>query len=308
MGEARGHLGAYARLVNAIVWGGVTTALLAAGSAAQAAPYGGPAYEPFDYGTVNDAANDTNDGDLVNNTGGSGFGGAWTGGTNGSILISSGSLTYPGLTSQGNRTTVDAATPNSSQSIFRSLGPTVDSGSFYFSFLVKRNNDSNRTFNVALFTGTGSERFSVGQYGTTTTSSNGNFGIVYANSGNIINATSPVAVGTGQTHLLVGRIDFDVNGGTNERVRIYVDPSTAAEPGAAYIDDTSTSITPFDTFRPFGGNATTSGNIFPAVSVDYDEFHFGGTYESLFAAVPEPTTLGLAGIAALGLVGSRRRR
>lgn len=292
---------------------GITAALLV-GTAAQAVPYSGSAYEGFDYGTANDPANDTNDGDLINNTGGTGFGSAaWLSGVS-TVNISSGSLAYPGVTATGNRLTFDASAANQTQNEFRNVGATVDSGSFYFSFLVRRNNTTFRTFNFALFTGTASagEKFAVGQYGTATTSSDGNFAAAFLNNGAVLTAGSPVAVGTGVTHLVVGRIDFDVNGTLNERARIYIDPSaTEGEPATPYLDLISPSdLGSFDTIRPFAGNNVTSGNLFPAVSADFDEIRLGTSYASVVPglAVPEPSVLGLAGVGALAMLRSRRHR
>lgn len=309
MGEASGNGALRAHRGHKAVRAGIVAGLLWVGTAAQAAPYGGPAYEPFDYGTANDTANDTNDGDLISNTGGTGFGSAaWASGVT-SVNINGGSLAYTGVNSAGNRLRFDGAL--GTQNEFRNVG-TVDSGSFYFSFLVSRNNTTNRTFNFALYSGTAStgEKFAVGQYGTATASSDGNFAMSFLNNGTILTSSSPIAVGTGVTHLVVGRLDFDASG-TNERVRIYIDPSaTGGEPATPYLDGISPlDLGSFDNIRPFAGNTLTTGNAFQAVSADFDEIRLGTSYAAVVPiGVPEPSVLGLFGVGALAVARGRRRR
>jgi MYXO-CTERM domain-containing protein len=63
--------------------------------------------------------------------------------------------------------------------------------------------------------------------------------------------------------------------------------------------------------RPFAGNnATITGQNATAVTGSFDEIRLGGTWESVtsLAVVPEPGSIGLAAMGALGLAGVYRNR
>jgi hypothetical protein len=124
--------------------------------------------------------------------------------------------------------------------------------------------------------------------------------------GLIQNTTSPIAMGVGVTHLLIGRIDWNASG--NETVSLWVDPTdvtTETLAGATYVSTSGFELTALTAIRPFVGN--TSG-AFPAVSANFDEIRFGGSWQSVTAVVPEPSTAALGAVAGLLLCLVRNRK
>jgi MYXO-CTERM domain-containing protein len=215
------------------------------------------------------------------------------------------------LPASGNKLTLDAATPNVTQNIGRYLGgQTIDSGTTYFSLLMSKNNDTMRTINWAFFNGT-TERFAVGQIATGSGNSGGNIAMLMNNSnpGGLLQNANPIPMGIGVTHLLLGRIDWNATG--FETVSLWVDPTDVTSEGAAgaaYLSTSAFELTALTAVRPFVGN--TSG-AFGAVSANFDEFRLGGTWESvssLAVAVPEPASGAFAGLVAVGLALTTRRR
>lgn len=135
------------------------------GAAANAAVYVGTAYEGFDYGIG--ALGTANGGSGFNATGdpGSANTTAWRN-TGGSVAVTAGSLTSTATgyaASSGEKLAISGA--SATGQVFRNIGQSVDSGSLYFSFLMGRTNDTNRTVNVAFLdsnTGTMGERLAIG--------------------------------------------------------------------------------------------------------------------------------------------------
>jgi hypothetical protein len=219
------------------------------------------------------------------------------------------------LPASGNKLTLDAATGNATQNIGRSLGQTIDSGTTYFSVLLSKNTpDTIRTFNLAFFNGT-TERFAVGQIGAAAGNTGGNIGLLMnnMNPAGLINGTTPIAMGTGITHLLVGRIDWNAAG--NETVSLWVDPidvTTEAAAGSLYASTSGFELTAITAIRPFcGNNVTITGFTSTAVSANFDEIRLGGTWQSVTSAivVPEPSSVALTllAVASLGMVRGRKR-
>jgi len=230
--------------------------------------------------------------------------------------------TLPGLTysatgylpASGSRLTLDAATPNQTQNVGRSLGgQTIDSGTTYFSLLMSRNNDTIRTINWAFFNGT-TERFAIGQIGATAGNSGGNITMLMNNQNpaGLLTPANPIAMGIGQTHLLIGRIDWNATG--FETVSLWVDPTDVTSEGAAgatYLSTSAFELTALTGVRPFVGNsASVGGNTVPGASANFDEFRLGGSWESVtsLAVVPEPATGALLGLGAMSLILAFRRQ
>ena len=286
---------------------------------ASAAVISGSMYEGFDYPDATQFVNNSTlnggqgwniSGNLDANAAGANWGSILNSGTNRFATAPGLSYVATGyLPSSGNKLTMDASVANVSQNIGRTLGgQTIDSGTTYFSLLMSKNNDTARTINWAFFNGT-SERFAVGQIATTAGNSGGNITMLMNNSNpaGLLTPGNPIAMGVGQTHLLIGRIDWNSAG--FETVSLWVDPTdvtSEATAGATYLSTSAFELTAITGVRPFVGNNATG---FPAVSANFDEFRLGGTWESVtsLAVVPEPTTGAFLGLGAVSLLALRRR-
>lgn len=237
------------------------------------------AYDPFAYAAGSGA--------LANQSGGSGWGaGTWGTGTN--------NVVSPGLNFGKNGTALTTS-GNSSETAggnignFRSLPSTINSGTAYVSLLAKLDGGTAGTSyaGVSLFNG-GSENLFIGQPSGAT-------------SWGLDQATGPQSTGVAEnaiTHLFVIQIDYGAGTGGNDRVRMYVDPTPglSAPDVTPAIDVSTTRSASFNQVRiQSGGN-----------QVAFDELRVATDYASAVAA-PEPASIGLAAIAALGLLARRRR-
>jgi len=288
-------------------------------STSWAAPVAGSMYEGFDYpdltqfvnnSTLNGGLGWNTSGNLDPNAAGANWGAVLNSGTNRYATAPGLSYTATGyLPASGNKLTMDASVANVSQNVGRTLGgQTIDSGTTYFSLLMSKNNDTARTINWAFFNGN-TERFAVGQIATTAGNSGGNITMLMNNNNpaGLLTPGSPIAMGVGLTHLLIGRIDWNAAG--NETVTLWVDPSNVTSEGAAgaaYLATAGFELTALTAVRPFVGNNATG---FPAVSANFDEFRLGGTWESVtsLTVVPEPTSA-LLGLGGFSLLALRRRK
>lgn len=303
---------------------------------ANAAAIVGSMQENFDYpnGTLVPDASTLNGGKGFNATGTNAANAAtanWGGSLNaGAAAGTFRTITTPGLTKtgvtgylngSGGKLTLDAVTPpNATQNVGRAFGgQTIDAGTTYFSYLTSRNTaDTARTFNLAFMNGT-TEQMAVGQIGATAGNTNGNIGLLMNNSNpaGLISATTPIAMGTNITHLIVGKIEWSAAG--NETVSIWVDPTnvtTEAAAGAVYATTNGFNITGITAMRPFSAATATvatppltpplTGN---SVSSNFDEIRLGGTWASVTTQpVPEPAGAALVVIASLALAAFRRAR
>lgn len=299
----------------------VALAALLAPAVSHAAAISGTIYEGFNYTTTDNPGDNTTDGDITANNGGSGFGAGTTWGptsggtgTNTVLNVAAPGLTYTGLVTTGNALNLNAVAPvggtaNSTQQYFRPLGQTIDTGSLYFSILLRKDVDTQRTINLALYGG-GGEHLTVGQFSPAATFSNGNIAMIQNNSTPVPLVGAAIPLNLGQTYLLVGRVDFNVDpSGPNptfDRLVLYVNPTPgAAEPvGSEYINNSGFNIGAIDQMRPFVGNTAAPYN---AANATFDEARFGGTFESVTLAIPEPGSVALLGLAAAGMLTRRRR-
>ncbi len=220
--------------------------------------------------------------------------------------------------------------------IGRTLDQTVDSGTFYFSYLTQKTISEVRTVNFALFNGA-SERLTIGQIANNVNTRDedgtwlsgaganlGNLSVLISNAANspvaspadptsfngVYNADSPVAYAVGQTFLVVGKVEFNINDSAIDAITLYINPGDLAAEGNVvpymYLDHVD--IGAITGFRMFAGGGQTG---FPASAAQFDEIRFGSTFNSVtgVSAVPEPSTYAtLLGLAGFGFAALRRRR
>jgi hypothetical protein len=238
--------------------------------------------EPFDYST----------GNLAGQTGGIGFTGNWTTvGDAGGAIVQAGSLAYSTLATSGNKTYVS---PNVAASGASRTFSNMSSGTVYMSFLINHD-EGTRFFALRLYDGA-AERLLIGQ---------GTAGTTWLLGGSTVGFTGDtgVAASLDTTFLMVLRIDFDASG-TNERLRLYVNPTLGTEPLTAQADGTTTSSFQLNKLDIAGGQ-TGGGNT---VSKGwFDEIRFGTTFADV-TPVPEPATWALLSLGGIAGLFFRRRR
>jgi hypothetical protein len=305
-----------------IAMAGVTNAAIISGRMAENFDYSAGTQFPNTGGTPNGGVGWNATGDTSQaNTAGWGTGNQ----NNGASAGTNRTATSPGLTytatgyypASGNKLTLDSVTPNASQSMSRNFGgQTIDSGTTYFSVLMRRENDTLRTMNLALFQlvgTTSSEKLTVGQVGANVsnvfTGSNGKIAMIYTNSNPSGIRASNVDMGTGITHLIIGRIDWNTSAAL-ETVTMWVDPTDvtteAAAASAQFYTGTEFDLGQINYVRPFTGNAIATPTAVPATMGSYDEFRIGGTWASV-TSVPEPASMAMLAIAAFVLAAFRKK-
>jgi hypothetical protein len=314
------------------------TALLALlGSAsAYGAAYQGSAYEGFNYtsGTQITTSAGFNGGTGWNATGDSGSANTTTWGVLASGTIRNvhttgldhGASGYPSET--GLSATV-AGTGTAGANVGRDFGQSVDSGTFYFSYLTQKTVDTVRTLNLSFFSGT-NERLAIGQIANNvnlrnsdgsvdavTTPNQGHFAALVSNSQNnsafngVYTSATPQSYALGSTFLIVGKIEFNYLGGVEDRLSLYINPSSLTDEGAQapYLQVSVNDIGSISAFRIFAGGNQTSPSVFNASGGIFDEIRLGTTYTTVTGAIPEPSSFAaLAGIAGLTFAALRRRR
>ena len=133
-----------------------------------------------------------------------------------------------------------------------------------------------------------------------------------SNTGNNINQDlvgGPVFQSDGRTHLIVLRFDLSTDdaafGGVGDRIRAYLDPVGTSEPASAAADiggidflaDRFGAITDFT----FGDTRRASA---------FDEMRVGTTFADVanLQPAPEPASIVLLGLGAIGLLAMARRK
>ena len=267
---------------------GAALAMLASGLAAQSARASRLVYEPFNYtsGSVLKGQTAT----------GTGLTGTWSGSN---YTVSAGSLSEGNLATADNSVTMPAnggfytvaaslassVTATSGNPVWASFllqTPSVASGGFSGTSYGGLNlvSTGNPFFGISYSSGTSGQQFVVQKEG-----GGGPNGF----------ASSPVPA-AGSTYLLV--MEDIVNSSGPDTLNLWVNPTA----GAA-----SPPVTPDATVGLTVGSITgiqlvTSGNY------SFDEVRIGTTYADVTPAVPEPATLGLVAIGAIGLLLLKRRR
>jgi hypothetical protein len=312
------------------------TALLALlGSvSAHGAAYVGSAYEGFDYTASSQINNTLNGGTGWNATGDGSQANtqAWGVLASGTIRnvhttgLDYGASGYPAET--GLAATV-AGTGTAGANVGRNFGQTVDSNTFYFSYLTQKTVDTVRTLNLAFFSGT-NERLAIGQIanninlrnpnGTadvTTTPNQGHFAALVSNSQNnaafngVYTSATPESYALGSTFFIVGKIEFNYAAGVEDKLTLYINPSSLTDEGALtpYLEIGVNDFGSISAFRIFAGGNQTSPSTFNASGGVFDEIRLGTNFTAVTGAIPEPSSFAaLAGLAGLAVAASRRRR
>jgi hypothetical protein len=292
---------------------------ISAAQPAHAAPL--LAYEGFNYAN-NASLHGTvvgNDETLWNGqSGGTGWGSAWgvPGGATGSVVtVTTPDLSYTDSFSNSVQTTGEvlhhARVSRSSIRQFDSEYNSTTPGVYWLSFLVQPNTsgvgdaaDAAHAVPLRLDNkngGSNDAKLSVGNIST----GNANYGI----SGFSTSSFSNVPTLKGVTRFLVVR--YQIGTAANDgSVHLFVNPSnlgvepTLASANASILNINSALMT-FDRLSVSAG-ATPDGGDTSDNRAYFDEIRLGTTYSDVTTVVPEPATLGLLALGAVGLLGRRR--
>jgi hypothetical protein len=261
------------------------------GVSAERADAGLLAYEGFNYGPAGS--------DLLGDNGGFGFNGAWTsGGVNATVHnnydLASGSLLYPNLQTYGN--SILTAATQSIAGIERNLNTVFGDGqTVYFSFLVQPQGTLgdgafNGFFGVYLGTSTPNlpDNLFIGKPGS---SAAADYDLETRGGGGVV--SSDVAPVIGSTTLLVVKAELLTG---NDRFTLYVNPTVGApEPASGFVKT--------DINLSAGPNAGISSLVvYSSGAFALDEIRVGTTFADVTAPVPEPTSLAMFGLGAIGLI------
>ena len=293
------------------------------------AAYQGSAYEGFDYTSGAQITNAMAGGTGWNSTGDAGLANtsAWgvlASGTNRTVNATG--LNYSDPT-YSNETGLAASIVGGNTNVGRNFDQTVDAGTFYFSFLVQKTADSARTLNLSFFSGT-NERLAIGQIAnnvnlrnpdgspnTGGTPNTGDFVALISNSQNnaayngVYTAAAPINMALNTTFLVVGKVEFGFAGGVEDRLSLYVNPTSLFVEGAPYLQVGINDFGSISAFRVFAGGAQAGPPAFPASAGVFDEIRLSSTYVGATGAIPEPSAFaGIAGACGLLAAAGRRRR
>jgi hypothetical protein len=226
----------------------------AGGSAARAAT----AVESFDYAAGSK---------LIGQNGGSGWATAWgtvTSATTNSA-IGSGSLTYPGVTSAGNKM-ISVATGNGDSRALRTLATSYSSGIVYFSTLAENLNDTLRYFGLALYNGS-TEKVLLGQ-----NSGYPNWTLSNVFTNGLAAGTLMSAVDSSALALLLLKVEFNASSvnPSYERLTFWVNPDLSQPESAATAVGGQAFSTSID-YGTINGVRIGAGNAAPAPLIYMDE-------------------------------------
>lgn len=244
-------------------------------------------YESFTY---------TSGSNVDGQNGGTGFSGAWFDPVTVAQPTVSTGLTYPGLPTAGNAALLTPAGGNPA-TLHRSLSGTYNSGTVYISVLASKN-DGSRYFGLKLNNNTNENGF-IGQGGL---AENWQY-FSPANGGSRYSST--VSSRNSGTNMLVLKIEFGAGTGGNDKISLFMNPTTNIEPSPS-VTSTDIKVGTFNTIGitagyMSGGQTTSTGTL--------DEIRIGTTFADV-VPIPEPTTTAAAVLASVALMtfAIRRRR
>lgn len=269
-------------------------------------------YEPFDYADGSG---------LAGQNGGGGFTSAWRDASIAGGTIVAGSLSGPaGLPTSGGHAIL-AATDRDTLTIFRDFVEVAgnDGDTTWVSWLGQRQGDAipvpdtqygdnayPRGVNAGLFNADHPDRAERIAIGNSSNAAANEWSIIPEGRG-----TDRAGTGVPYETLVwaVMRIDHHGDITTADDAYLWIDPDPTVEPSIGSADASAIGVFDYsglDHIRPFIGNNSSNR---PAGQLAIDEIRIGTSYAAMSATsvVPEPAALCLAGLAACGLVGRRRR-
>lgn len=241
-------------------------------------------------------------GDLNANSGGTGWGGAWSADTSVDVVAKSLSYSSGSVTINGGSKAVEAGADNVEALVSRNF-PSQTTGPVYMSFLFQGITSVDDVISVGLK-----------EDGTGTHPYRNLAGVNFGSNGGAINAevygvdttqartdTGTTAV-AGTTYFLVARISK--SGGDFQSADVLVNPTSTTEPGSGwtnrnFADNTSNLL---DLFRIRTAIMDTGDGFF------IDEVQIGTTYDDVVTPIPEPGSIVLLLAGLLGLLVIPRRK
>jgi hypothetical protein len=306
---------------------------LLASAPAFGATYVGSAYESFDY-TAGNLTNVLNGGTGWNATGDSTQANTTTWGVtltpSGTTFTGSGPVFALNATATNQQITAGGAAliVGGTGQAGRNFGQNIDTGTFYFSFKVKKTVDAVRTVNFSLFGDNGAtanptERIAFGQIANNvslrspdgsadpaaaTKANQGKFAVLVqagaaqaggtfttgtypAGNIGVFTAATEQNFELNQTFLIVGKIEFNYTGGngSDDRVTYYINPASLTNESLA------TSYITLDKFNigtlvgfRLFAGATSTSPAFSASAAEFDEIRLGTTFASVTTGVTAP--------------------
>lgn len=247
-----------------------------------------PIVEDFDYAAGSG---------LANQNGGLGWFGPWAAAD--TVSIAAGSLSYPGLTSSGNRA-VFAPTNYASSGAARGLALGADGTTLWLSFLMRMDGNPDGMETELLFAPASGNYLRVGKVGGADTA----WG-VRRDGGPTVLSSTPIT--PGETALFVMRFDLNADPGADDSLSLWVDPLAGSDPGTPLATFSNNNFSSLRTFVSYGGFVSFSATA-GAGTGSLDALRGGTSYADVAPAgdtlpsVPEPSSVALL---ALGLAMAR---
>lgn len=260
-------------------WRAISVLLLVSLAAATPANAALLAYDPFDYAV----------GDLTGNSGGTGWSAAWAARTEMDVVAASLSYSKGEITASGGSAAAQITSLiGSAQDNVANRTFAPQTGDVYFSVLFKPAAGLDTNDFLQFIVNDDTDLHNAGSVGLRNSTENGFFARIRTSSADT-NAKSNVQAVLGNTYLLVGKF-FKSAGGSYDKMSVWVDPQTLAEPAASA------------TVMSSSGSATVSyltmrtSDMEVGDQFQFDELRIGTTWADV---VPEPATLTLLALGAV---------
>ena len=237
---------------------------------------------------------------LSSQNGGTGFVGPWQ--TAYSFTVGSGSLSYPGTSSTGNRAVFTPAFYAVS-SATRTLSMGTAGSTEWLSFLMDFSGNPSGMVTEMLFAPSSGNYLRVGKVDYT----NNSWGVLRNGDPAVF---SSVPIVSDVTAMFVMRFDFNADPTANDTVSIYIDPTSTTNPGTLLATFTDNNFGSLWTTFQWDGYATVNPG---AATASLDAIRGGSSYAdvapNIISTVPEPGTytLVMAGLCLIGAGAWRRK-